>query len=290
MIILLFILSQDINFEDLCNKATTSLVKFKVDKDSAFNKLIELGKDSVYADTTINFLVSKFDTKSALERHTLKDIFKKIGESTIRGIVEKIDYRGSDDEDRSLKQSLWVLGEIGGEKIVEPAARFINDEKWQIRSNAYTALGKSKSQNALNSVLQGLNDPIPIVRKSAYFALSQIASENEISYLVQGLDDVFYGVRYAAVDGLVSVGEKALDTLISMIGHSGLKDYGIFAVLLQFDIENDRMLKFVKHKEPSIRLLLYEGLDDKIILKMCLEFEGNSFLKNYLSKKLSGAR
>ncbi len=290
MIILLFVLSQqDINFEELYNKATTSLVKFKVEKDSAFNKLIELGQDTVFADTTISFLVSKFDTKSAGERHALKNICKQIGEGAIKGIVDKIDYRGSDEELRSLKQSLWVLGEIGGNNIVEPAARFINDERWQIRSGAYTALGKSKSRNALNFVLQGLDDSIPIVRKSAYYALGQIASEDEIPCLVQGLDDIFYGVRYAAVDGLVNIGEKTIDTLVSMIGHSRLKDYSIFAVLLQLNVGKDKLLKSIKEKEPSIRRLVYEGLDDKIVLKMCLEFEKNDFLKNYLSKKLSEA-
>ena len=94
-IFLLFIINQEIDFEDLFNRATTSLVQFQVVKDSAFEKLIEMGQDSLFADTTIDFLVSKFDTKSARERHTLKDILKKIGSPAIKGIVKKLDYRGN---------------------------------------------------------------------------------------------------------------------------------------------------------------------------------------------------
>ena len=78
-----------------------------------------MGKDPATADTTIVFLLSKFDTKSSIERHTLKDILKEIGISAVKWIVHKLEYRGSDDEARALKQSLWVLGEIGGVVVVE---------------------------------------------------------------------------------------------------------------------------------------------------------------------------
>jgi HEAT repeat protein len=283
MIFLFFLLSQAIDFEDLFNKATTALVKFQAEQDSAFNMLVQLGQDSLWADTTINFLVSKFDTKTALERHRLKDIFKKIGVPAIKGIVRQLDYRGSDEEARSLKQSLWVLGEIGGLEIVEPVSCFIEDDQWSIRSNAYTALGKSKLKTALSFIIQGLNDSISMVRKSAYYALGQVATEKEIPYLINGLDDEFYGVRYACMKGLVNIGEPVIDPLLQLLGQNKVVDYFIFRVLSEIYQEN--LDQYVKNQDPSIRLLIYEAVGDTTTLKNFYNAEDNLLLKNYLIKQ-----
>lgn len=289
-IFLLFIINQEIDFEDLFNRATTSLVQFQIVKDSAFEKLIEMGQDSLFADTTIDFLVSKFDTKSARERHTLKDILKKIGSPAIKGIVKKLDYRGKDRTSRSLAQSLWVLGEIGSEEIVEPVALFIDDEQWQIRSGAYTALGKPKSIQALPYILKGLNDSIPIVRKSAYYALSQIATADEIDYLIDGLDDEFYGVRFAAVEGLVNIGEMVFEPLMDIITKEPQKEYFVFKALSQLDINvqaKAQIHKCLSEKETQIRFLIYEGCENKNLLKTFIELEDNKLLRNYIIEKIS---
>lgn len=286
MIFLLFSVSQNIDFEELYNTATTSLVQFKTEKDSAFKTLIGLGQDTLLADTTIDFLVSKFDTKSAMERHTLKNIFKEIGKSTIKAIVKKIDYRGCDEVSRSLKQSLWVLGEIGGNEIVEPTARFIDDYQWQIRSSAYTALGKSKSKNALPYIIQGLNDSIDIVRKSAYFALSEVATENEIYQLIQGLGDRFYGVRYASMKALINIGSPAIEPLFKAIGMKKSNDFFIFSALCQLKADQERLLEYLERRGPAIRLAVYEYLDDKKVLERCLQIETNEFLVDYLRNKI----
>jgi len=287
MIFLLIIFNQAIDFEKLYYTATTLLVQFNAEKDSAFDRLIELAQDITYSDTTINFLVSHFDTKVARERHALKNLLKEIGQPAIKGIVEKIDYRGSDEESRSLRQSLWVLGEIGGDSIVEAVARFIKDEQWQVRSAAYTALGKSQSKDALSFLLEGLGDSISLVRKSAYYALSQLASENEIPYLIQGLGDGFFGVRYAAVDGLLRIGDGATNPLVEAIGESRLRDYFIFKVLFHLSGERDEMLELTRHRDPAVRQVIYEGLEDTIILNRCLESEENELLKNYLIERLA---
>jgi len=287
VIFLLFLVNQGVDFEDLYNKATTLLVQFEAEKDSAFNKLVELGQDSLYGDTTIDFLVSKFDTKSAIERHRLKDIFKKIGTRGIKGIVKKIDYRGSDEEDRALKQSLWVLGEIGSEEIVEPVARFIKDKEWKIRSGAFTALGKAESRKAVPYIIEGLGDSIAVVRKSAYYALSRVAEEDDIPYLLRGLDDEFYGVRYAAVAGLVKIGEPALEPLLGSIGDNSLKDFFVFKTLSEIDGGKTKLDSYVKKGGPEIRLIIYEVCDDKDKLLLFLENEKHEILKNFLRKRIS---
>jgi hypothetical protein len=285
MIFLLLIIHQTIDFENLFSKATTALVQFAAVKDTAFERVVEIGQDSLSRDTIIDFLVSKFDTKSARERHTLKDIFVKIGSPAIKGIVKNLDYRGSDRESRSLSQSLWVLGEIGDEEIIEHVARFIDDEQWHIRSGAYTALGKTKSAKALPHVLQGLNDSVAVVRKSAYYALSHIATVNEIALLIDGLDDGFYGVRYAAVKGLLRVGNEAYEPLMKTMTYSAEEDYFIAQILSQF-LTQEQIIEYVREKDAPARLAIYEECNDKNLLRIFSAFEKNILLKNYINRKI----
>ena len=229
-------------------------------------RFIELSQDSLLKDTTLSFLVSKFDTKSAMERHTLKNMMKKIGKPAIPYIVAKMDYRGSDEECRSLKESLWILGEIGAEEIIEPVSRFINDSLWQIRSGSFTALGKTKSRRALKYIIKGLNDTIASVRKSAYYALSQVVTEEEVDYLIRGLSDPFYGVRYNAVEGLRKVGKPAIKRLINGLGRNWKEDY--FIALALKEIGAKRPLNTLcTHNSPAVRHLVYQGLKDKKLLK-----------------------
>jgi HEAT repeat protein len=289
MIFLLFIIQQPIDFEDLFSKATTSLVQFTTVKDTAFERIVEIGQDTLSRDTIVDFLVSKFDTKSARERHTLKDIFIKIGSSAITGIVRNLDYRGSDRESRSLSQSLWVLGEIGNEEIIDHVARFIDDEQWHIRSGAYTALGKTKSAKALPYILKGLNDSVAVVRKSAYYALSHIATGNEIAVLIDGLDDEFYGVRNAAVKGLLHVGNEACEALMHTVTHNTEEDYFIAQILSRFSecaITQEQIIHYTREKNAPARLAIYKECHDKNLLILFLESENNRLLRSFITKKI----
>jgi hypothetical protein len=286
MFIILFLIAigQEIDFEDLYAKAATSLVQFQAEKEAAFAVLVELGTDSLYADTLIAFLVSKFDTKIARERHCLKDILKKIGEPAIRDIVRNLKYRGEDEEARSLKQSLWVLGEIGGDSIVDAVADFIGDEQWQVRSSAFTALGKSVSTKARPYILRGLTDSIQVVRKSAYYALSQIAAESDIDLFVEGLDDEFYGVRQVATQGLENIGAACTSPLIGQLGANTLMDYYIIKALSRIS-DITEYIDFVLKTDPGARLCFYETVQDEQLIPRLIELENDVFLRNFLENK-----
>ncbi|UCG91343.1 MAG: HEAT repeat domain-containing protein [candidate division WOR-3 bacterium] len=284
MIFLVFLLSQHVDYVDLYNKATTSLVTFQTQRDSAVQTFIELGLDSLLGNTTVRFLVSKFDTKSSLERHTIKNILKEIGTSAIKEILDQIDYRGSDEESRSLKQSLWVLGEIGGSEIVEPVARFIDDSQWQIRSGAHTALGNSQSEAALPPIIRGLTDSVSVVRKSAFYALSQIATEAELHYLIEGLDDEFYGVRYAAAEGLKKLGSIVVQPLVEAISSNEVRNYFIVEVLKHISAEDQLKLP-ITAESPAVRYNIYRAMDNTNFLKDLLQYETHPLLKTFLEVK-----
>lgn len=284
MILLFFLLYDvDVDLEQLYNKATTRLVSFQAVKDSAMQEFVALGENPLSSDTTIVFLISKFDTKSSVERHTLKNILKEIGIPAISLIVSELDYRGSDGEARRLKQSLWVLGEIGSTQIIEPVARFINDEAWSVRSGAYTALGKSESYEAIRHVLQGLSDTVSLVRKSAFHALSVIATERELPYLLRGLTDDFYGVRYAALSGIRRIKAK-VDLPVEQLSDDDLSDYFVLATLDSSDME----YVFNKHfgsASPAARKVMYDMLAPPLLEDAMIR-ETHPLLKTYLKKRI----
>lgn len=271
--------------EVLYDQATTRLVNYVPLKDSAVSVFVTLGCDSSTSDTVLEFLISKFDTKSSVERHTLKAILSEIGEIAIENIVAHIDYRGSDSEARALKQSLWVLGEIGGEGIVDPAARFVNDPEWAVRSGAYTALGKSGSSLAIPYICRGLNDTVAPVRKSAFHALAEIASEREVEYLAQGLSDPFYGVRYAALAGLLRIG-CGLSCLIEL-DLCNLSDF--FSMSLRTTVDTIPELGDLIHSEPpAVRKAAYCTFSKEEMLT-ALRKETHPLLKNFLQKRIAAA-
>lgn len=283
---LLISLNMDIDLQKLYDHATTSLVQFQAEKDSAFDRLINMAQDTLYQDTVMHFLISKFDTKSASERHALKDMMLKVGTAAIPFIVEKIDYRGSDIDDRCLKQSLWVLSEIGGEAIIEPSGRYINDQSWQIRSNAFTALGKSKSAQALPYILPGLEDTIASVRKSAYYALSELATDHEIEVLLDGLDDGFYGVRYACAKGLMRIGAPAIPAITTRLGGNKPTAFFLVMSLVGMNETEDALIKYLDVLPPSSRYLIYEAASDAMMLELVAECEKDRKLYNYLKVKI----
>lgn len=283
MILLLFLCCElGVDLEHLYDLATTRLVSFRTVKDSAMQEFASLAQDPQKGETTVVFLLSKFDTKSAVERHTLKDIFKQIGDPAIPLIVHNLDHRGSDLESRSLKQSLWVLGEIGGALIVEPVARYTRDGQWSVRSGAYTALGKSRSHDALNHVLHGLDDPVSVVRKSAYHALSEIASAQELTQLLRGLSDHFYGVRYAALSGIRRL--RPIGELSMILTDDELRDYFTVAALDSSEvlyIFNENILA----ASPAVRKVVYSMLGESQ-LEQALQKETHPLLKAYLKRKI----
>ncbi len=272
-----------VDFEALYDKATTRLVNFQSVKDSAVAEFVALGLHSSTADTTISFLVAQFDTKSSVERHTLKNILKEIGEPAIKEIAAHLDYRGSDAEARALKQSLWVLGEIGGGKIIEPAARCIRDAEWSIRSGAFTALGKSGSYKALPYILEGLDDSVAPVRKSAYHALSGIATEDERVHLMKGLADPFYGVRYASLSGLRRLGGGL--AFLEANQEEILSDYFIMSLRVEGDTLPG-VDELVMSASPAVRKVAY-GTLAKEDLVLAMQREDHPLLIQYLLRRIA---
>ncbi|MEO0225729.1 MAG: HEAT repeat domain-containing protein, partial [candidate division WOR-3 bacterium] len=165
-----------INFDSLYDYANTLLVKFNNEKDSARKVFINSGAEG------INYLVRKFDTKHAAEMSTLEEILKRMGRPAIEGILENINYRGTDEEARSLRLSLRIISEIFkfdstlvGDDIVSRIEKFIYDQDWRVRGGVATALGYSKSRKALPHLLVLIKDTINVVRKSAAFGIKNIA-------------------------------------------------------------------------------------------------------------------
>jgi len=281
---MLFFFCAEVDLEHLYDRATTRLVVFTSVKDSAMQDFVSMGKDPMTSDATIRFLVSKFDTKSSVERHTLKDILEGIGPASIDLITREMDWRGTDEEARSIKQSLWILGEIGTAQIVEPVGRFTKDDAWSVRSAAFTALGKSGSNTAVEHVLDGLKDTIALVRKSAYYALSEIATEQEMPFLLAGLTDPYYGARYAALSGIRRLKQDGLIFFEQLVDDE-TRNYFFLAAAAGSDIEyllDDHFWS----ASPATRKAMYQIMP-KTLLEDALEKEAHPLLKKLLEKRIA---
>jgi hypothetical protein len=286
MILLFFLFTQEIDYEYLYYSATILEVQFKEEKDSAFAKLVELAQDSLYADTTIEFLISKFDSKHGRERHGLKNLFMEFGKPAVKHIIAHLNYRGSDEESRALKQSLWVLGEIGGEEYIDAVSALLGDEQWQVRSGAYTTLGKSESPQARQYILRGLEDVDPSVRKSAFHALTAVATDADMELLIGGLNDPSYSVRYAAVKGLVSLGDTVIPSLFEVFGTHDRVDFFAARVLGELDSLDFDRSPLYEHSQREVRFAYYDACTDTHHLNQAQQVEKNERLKAYLRRKI----
>jgi hypothetical protein len=204
-------------------------------------------------------------------------------------IAKSMAERGGDAESRRLKQALWILTEIGDEAIIEPVADYLGDEDWSVRAQAYTALGKTRSPRILPLLAKGLKDSVNIVRKTACYALGEVATQEDIDHLITGLDDEFYGVRYAAVKGLVHCGPAIYERLRGQLGRKKQRDYFIISAILQLDLTKDQLVEigsWLKERPPWIRFRAYHEIDDRSVLAEFEAWEANTMLKNYLTEKI----
>jgi hypothetical protein len=117
--------------------------------------------------------------------------------------------------------------------------------------------------------------------------LSEIASTSDIPYFAHGINDPYYGVRYAAVKGLVALDSSAHATLIDL---AGLSDHGMFYAVhgLLDSGGSEAAVKFFDPSAPlSVRFLIYNACENVDDLKTWLEQEEETILQNCIRRKIT---
>jgi hypothetical protein len=217
--------------DSLWIRASAGGIRFRDQVKPCKEALVEKGADAVA------YLVSKMDTRSAREMHTLVDILGEIGEPATFAVCGQLE---SDDLFR-VRLAARVLGRIKDSTAVECLLPHASDSLYNIRAGVASALGEIGHPSATKTLLKLAVDDDYLVRKSATVALGKMPFESTVGMLLTNLDDDYYGVRYTAATALSNYGEDAVPYLIgftdSMLDSHSIResDRKLYAAVLAID-------------------------------------------------------
>jgi HEAT repeat protein len=192
--------SRDFTSEDLFILSSRGEPRFNEWRQYAFDKMVE--------DTagTIEYMRTVLDTKDARERHTIKDILRKIGKPAVPMLAEAV----IEDSPRAKSEASWILGLIGRREAFGPLLEMTRAQEWHQRSSALNAIGKLDSlsdddldrlRSRIREVLTDDSEVI-YVRKDAAYACGRQAVCSLLDLRAETLDDPHYAVRFAAAEAI----------------------------------------------------------------------------------------
>lgn len=200
-----------------------------------FSEWQKMGVDSLAArgSAAVPYLVSRLDTEDARERHTLKDIFKKMGDSAIEEMLSRLGRRS----EREQVLAAWIAGESQSARATIQLSLMMTSGGPRARAAAMNALGKinlvgadsvfrgmsvfgqsqsidSQRWDGLEGVLAGLGKAAAaelatddeVLAKDAAFLLGSLRRSDRIDPLLDALCSTHAMVRTAARFGLARYG------------------------------------------------------------------------------------
>ncbi len=190
--------------------ASSGELKYRDLIKPTIEELAELGKDIV------PILVDKLDTKSARERLTIINIFKKIGSDAVPYLITSL----KNPNGLIVQRVCWAIGDIKDSSAVDALIGVTSHTRWQVRDQAVGALGDIADNKADDAVLCALHDSIGQVRKAAVVSVGKMRIIESVSQLIHLLGDDFYGARMSAAEALLKldsnyVAESLADSLKS---------------------------------------------------------------------------
>ncbi len=190
--------------------ASSGELKYRDLVKPTIEELANLGKDIV------PILVDKLDTKSARERLTIVNIFKKIGSDAVPYLITSL----KNPNGLIVQRVCWALGDIKDSSAVDVLMAVSNHSRWQVRDQAVGALGDIADNKADDIVIFAFNDNIGQVRKAAAVSSGKMHILESVSRLIHQLGDDFYGARMSAAEALLKldssyVAESLADSLNS---------------------------------------------------------------------------
>jgi hypothetical protein len=217
--------------DELFVLAAAGAPKFSRLRDHALDQLERRGADAIPA------LLAHMGTRIPRERHTLKDIFARMGEKAAGPVASVLDA----SDVRARREAAWCLGYIGSPLALPALENHIGDPDASVRQEIAGAVGRiarhepAAGARAVRSVAPLLSDPDPMVRSSACFATSAVADPELLPRLVRALDDSAYVVRVSALDGIVAQDSAAIDALTARAAAPGVGATWALAGLEQID-------------------------------------------------------
>lgn len=177
-----------------------------------YSKMVQPSKDSIAAlgEKALHRMCAKLNARDARERWTISDIFRALGTTATDSLVS---YLNSDQQ--------YVLLNVGRclEQIQDTSSTLaclplLRHEKYPVRSQFASTLGKNKDRRAVEDLMAVLDDdPVDDVRKSAAVALGRIADPRAADILIAHLIDPYFGVRKTASQALVQLDPVPLEDI-----------------------------------------------------------------------------
>lgn len=196
--------SVDEKVDSLFNQATTGEKKYDSQVKPSIDSLIAMGEKAIPR------LIQKLNTKEAVDRVRLEDIFIGIGKPSVPYLIK---YLNSNNP-RGLRLSCYLLGKIGDTTATLPLLNLTHDKDWRIRASAIDGVGRLKDKRATYYLINALKDTVENVRRAAAFGLGELKDTVSIEPLLQALKDSYYGVRMNALQSIINIGKSAVNYII----------------------------------------------------------------------------
>ena len=138
------------------------------------------------------------------------------GERAIEPLIEALG-----DPDSDVRSSaVGALGEIGGERVIDLLLEALSNPFSDVRSSAVNALGEIGGERVITILIEIFYDPDSDVRSNAAWALGEIGGERVIGLLLEALSDPDSDVRSSAVGALGEIGgERVIDLLLEALSN-----------------------------------------------------------------------
>ncbi|MGO9528264.1 MAG: HEAT repeat domain-containing protein [Verrucomicrobiia bacterium] len=154
--------------------------------------------------------LTRVDSPEVLVRVKTEDIIDHLGTNAVPLLIDGIDHAKNEDMARLCCYFLARFNEKARAAIPH-VLPLINREK--TRSVAFYTLGHLRAHEAFAPAMKALDSQQELVRLRAAQALGRIGDRRATPKLIGALGDEFWDVRYAAEDGLVSLGRRSIGPL-----------------------------------------------------------------------------
>jgi hypothetical protein len=208
---------------ELRDFSTEELFILSARGEPRFGQWRQYAFDRMVADTlaTIEYLRTVLDTKDARERHTIKDILRKIGDPAVPMLAEA----ARTGNERAQAEASWILGLIGSNEGFEALLDLSLADSWKIRSSGLNSIGKLKELSDADKgrlsdrIRQVLTDTGEIfyVKKDAAYAVGKQEMCGLLSLLIDSFDEDHYSVRFASAEAVRDIAEAGCTDVADMV-------------------------------------------------------------------------
>jgi hypothetical protein len=195
--------------------------RFRQWREYAFERMVQ---DTL---ATIAYLRTMLATDDARERHTIKDILRRIGQPAVPMLTDAVMH----DAPEAKSEASWIAGLVGSREAFEALLDLSRSESWKLRSSALNAIGNLNDLTAEDRtrleerIAEVLTDPGEVfyVKKDAAYSAGGQGLCGSLGLLVGALADRHCAVRFSASEAIRDLSKAGCENVAAEI-IAGLRD------------------------------------------------------------------